>query len=410
MESSLDRKPGSDTVKDIRDQYHNLRIRLLEQIIGARMLTNNNDLGEEHERIWQQFIQNQLGPTFIVLRGGHILDHSGRRSDAQIDLIVVAAGASFITPGDSEGGKANVFIDDVIAAIMLTTNLTTDKLKSDWGKLQSLPDFTDKTKDHPNLEKDAWPLCYIFSSQSCPIDALRSKWEELAKTTTIKFLPQVLVSLDGGSMFSGAMAWPRPRYPGNYTQPDHVKIWSGLDTGMGIAWALLQIRGRLAAIEKRALGSIVRFAGLLDKAGMKEATPPTWSPRFNSMFRKHEIAGNISWGMSASFAHNRLALNSVRRAIPGTDGMTSRELYKPNIDPQTLDSPERDKHLRWFRYDITHTAGNFLALEEWEEIRSKENHRTRIAVFNIATGEEMISPEVKALQSVTDIQHFSGSV
>lgn len=402
MEEALARTPGSSTAKDIIDQYHNLRIRLLEQAYGARMLTNNNDLGEEHERIWQQFLQRQLGADFQVLRGGHILDHKDKRSIAQIDLIVVRAGATVVVPGDSEGGKANVFIDDVIAAIMLTTNLTTQKFKEDWGKLQSLPEFVDKAKDFPQLEKHAWPLCYVFSSQSCSIEALADVWVELVRAGMVKVVPQLVVSLDGGAMFSGAMTWPRPCYPGNYVQADQVHAWTGLDAGMGIAWPLLQMKGRLRVIENRAFGSIQRFKKLLDNAVVKPATPATWSPRFDTMFQMVEIAGKFSWGSVALFVHNRLQLRSLSREVPGKDRTIDIELYQPGVDLEKLDWRERSKYNRWFHYGVWQISGGLLALEEWENPRCKNSHRKRIAVFNVVTGVELEGAAIDALQDVAD--------
>lgn len=106
IEDSLERKPGKPGfISDTRAHYHNLRVRLLEQTLGARSLVLNSDLGDEHERIWQQFFERHLGPSFKILRGGHIYGYEGNRSSAQIDLIVVPAEAQIFIPGDSEGGK-----------------------------------------------------------------------------------------------------------------------------------------------------------------------------------------------------------------------------------------------------------------------------------------------------------------
>jgi hypothetical protein len=72
---------------EIRAHYHNMRLRLLEQMIGARMLALSSDLGDETERIWQQFLEQHLGPMFRVLRGGYICDHAGNKS-CQVEMIV----------------------------------------------------------------------------------------------------------------------------------------------------------------------------------------------------------------------------------------------------------------------------------------------------------------------------------
>jgi hypothetical protein len=160
IEASFERKPGKyGMAADTRAHYHNLRIRLLEQMLGARMLASNSDLGEEHERIWQQFLSRHLGPMFRVLRGGHICDHQGN-SSCQMDLLVVPADAQVFTPGDSDDGKAQVLVDQVVSAAMVTSNLTLDKMRSDREKSQSIPAFSELEQDHPALREHPWPLLY----------------------------------------------------------------------------------------------------------------------------------------------------------------------------------------------------------------------------------------------------------
>ncbi len=120
----------------VRNHFHNLRLLLLEQLLGARMLINNNDYGTESERVWQQFFQRELGPDFRVLHGGHILDYSGNNANAQIDILIVPSDAHVIAPSASDGGKVNVLCDQVIAAVMVTSNLSVAKLSDDWEKLK----------------------------------------------------------------------------------------------------------------------------------------------------------------------------------------------------------------------------------------------------------------------------------
>ena len=45
------------TALAVRNHFHNIRLLLLEQLLGARMLINNSDYGSEVERVWQQFFQ-----------------------------------------------------------------------------------------------------------------------------------------------------------------------------------------------------------------------------------------------------------------------------------------------------------------------------------------------------------------
>ena len=177
IEQSFQPKSGEfGFAAEVRTHYHNLRIRLLEQMLSARMLASSSDLGDECERIWQQFLERHLGPMFRVLRGGYICDHQGTKS-CQIDLIVVLADAQVFVPGDSEDGKAHALIDQIVAAIMVTANLTTKKLTDDWEKLQSLPRYLDFEKDYPQLNGHPWPLCYILAAQSDPTEELQKTWK-----------------------------------------------------------------------------------------------------------------------------------------------------------------------------------------------------------------------------------------
>lgn len=70
IEDSLTRKEGqAGLIADIRAHYHNLRIRLLEQSIGARMLVGPSDLGDEHERtIWVPRFEFSAGGTFAIMK------------------------------------------------------------------------------------------------------------------------------------------------------------------------------------------------------------------------------------------------------------------------------------------------------------------------------------------------------
>lgn len=406
IERSLKREPGkTGFVADTRAHYHNLRLRLLEQLLGARMLVLNSDLGDELERIWQQFLERHLGPNFKVLRGGHIYDHHGNRSDAQIDLIVTSVEAHVFVPGDSDGGNAYVLNDQIISAIMITSNLTAEKLKEDWRKLQSLPTFPDLEKDHPHLKGHPWPLCYILASQSDPVEELVKAWQDLCDEGATQVVPQLIIALDTGFFYSGVRRWPCPRFPGNYTEAKDVHAESGIYSGLGLAWLIAQHQGRLAAIKRQALGTITRFADLLNDSMMRpEGVPPTHSHRrFNTSFLPNEIAGVMQWGSCQSFAHNRLMLSSLKRTNSGTDRIY-QELFLPDVDPQQLRFANLHEGLRWVNYDVKHTVGLLVAVEEWLHHRSKKDHSKRIAVFNTATGEEVVGSVIEALQDVEQLE------
>ncbi len=67
IEQSFTLRPVQEKLKlktalAVRNHFHNLRLLLLEQILGARMLINNSDYGSEVERVSQQFLQRELGP------------------------------------------------------------------------------------------------------------------------------------------------------------------------------------------------------------------------------------------------------------------------------------------------------------------------------------------------------------
>ena len=219
------------------------------------MLLLNSDLGDENERIWQQFLERQLGPMFRVLRGGHICDHQGNVS-CQIDLIVVPADAQVFVPGDSEDGKAQVLIDQVISAIMVTSNLTAAKLTSDWRSFQTIPAFPEKEQDHPYLKGHPWPLCYMLAAQSDSAEDLQAAWQKICQEGVTQVVPQFVVTLDAGFLYCGLSRWPCPRFPGNYTEADHVYAETGIYAGLGLAWLLTQHQGRLAATQRRNLGAI----------------------------------------------------------------------------------------------------------------------------------------------------------
>ena len=213
IEASFAKQPGERGLRaDTRAHYHNLRIRLLEQLLGAWMLVLPSDRGHENEHIWQQFLERHLGPMFRVLTGGHICDHVGNVS-CQIDLIVVPANAHVFVPGDSDHGKAQVLVDQVISAIMVTANLTAAKLKSDWKSLQSIPAFPEMEKDHPYLKGHPWPLCYMLAAQSDPAEDLEKAWQEICREGMIQVVPQLVVTLDTGFLYCGLRKWPCPRGP-----------------------------------------------------------------------------------------------------------------------------------------------------------------------------------------------------
>lgn len=394
---------------ETRAHYHNLRLRLLEQLLGARMLAMNSDLGEETERVWIQFLERHLGPSLRVLRGGHICDHQGNKS-SQIDLIVVDADAQVFLPADSHDGKAHVLIDQVVAAVMITSNLTSEKLKKDWVNLQSIPSYTELVEDLPNFKDHPWPLTYILGAQSDPSERLKAAWKEMCKDGHLKVVPQFVITLDDGYLYGGWRRWPRPRYPGNYTEAGDVHSETGVFAGLGLAWLILQQKGRIAALQRRELKPITRYARLLDNASMKKAVPATWSKRFDISFLPREIGGVFEWGRISFFAHNRLYLMALSRNW--AEGKTVYETYlcKDGTDIGFLNHENHSDFLRWFRYPAALLTGRLLAVEEWINAESQEGHTCKVAVFDLATGMEIKCSFVDALTTLPDMEELETHV
>lgn len=59
--------------------------------------------------------------------------------------------------------------------------------------------------------------------------------------------------------------------------------------------------------------------------------------------------------------------------------------------------------LRWFRYPAALKKGRILAIEEWINAKSAEEHARRIAVFDLLTGNEIKSAFVDALTTLPDM-------
>jgi hypothetical protein len=399
IEASFVTKPGElGFVAEVRAHYHNLRLRLLEQMLGARMLALSSDLGDEAERIWQQFLERQLGPMFRVLRGGYICDHKGNKS-CQIDLIVVPADAQVFVPGDSEGGKAHVLSDQVISALMVTSNLTATKLREDWRKLQSLPQYIQQDDDYPHLKGHPWPLCYILAAQSDASSQLIDAWKHFGRDEIPSVVPQFVVTLDSGFFYCGLRKWPAPTFPSNYKTIDDLHYVSGIYAGLGLAWLITQVHGRLAAIQKQSIERVSRFAKMLDVAMLQDALPPTWSSRFWTMLRDSKLGGIMEWGSVEDWVHNGIQLQSLARLRDGAKTRGEVEVLQNGAIPSDRNW---QKYVRWFRYPAANVKGRLLAVEEWLNHKSKTGHNTRTVVFDIESGDEISGPAVDALESAYD--------
>lgn len=392
LEESLDRREGViGSWDETKAHFHDMRIRLLEQTIGARALMNSNDLGDENERVWLQFLERQLGSMFRVLRGGFILDYQGNRS-GQIDLLVTAADEHVMVPGDSEDGKAMVYVDQVISAIMVTSTLDSEKLRKDWLGLQKIPEHPAREKDFANshLRKEPWPLCYIVASQSDEPAGLVKTWETLCLENHTRLVPQLVMTLDSGFFYGGsnALVWPHPHTNSFDTEAANVGRQSGVHAGLGLGWILLQHQARLASVHRRQLAPIGRQCVQLSRATAVSATPATWS-RFNKSFEMCPIAGVLEWGPYGNQVHNRLRCRTM--FIRETESKWIH-FKVPDAEPEPTHGDWADwgqKNLRWFRRDESRLFGKWFFVEELLNRRSKAEHSRRVVIFNTVTGEEI---------------------
>jgi len=386
-------EPAKSLQGEIRAHFHSLRLRLLQQTRGARTHRNSNDLGDETELIFKEFFQRHLGKRIRVVKGGEIWDYKGNRS-GQIDLMIVPDDALMTTPGDTEDGKCNVFVDQVIAAVMVGANLTTSKLDSDWKALQKIPDYAGRSSDFPGLNDHPWPLCYIIGGRSDPIEKLEEKWVELCKEGHLTNVPQFVLSLDSGYSYSGSRRWPCPRYPGNYTEPDQVTSQTGIYSGLGLAWILLQVRGRMVFMEGRQVGVINRQQALLHNAMYSIAGSQSYGDRFaHSFVSMLELLGPIRWGGFSTHAHNRLSLHSL--------SVRGHQLYRSGPEPQAFSLTELASRTRLFEFPTHLISGKMIVFREILSYKRRETLKSRYVVFT-DEGEEIDTPQVADAKSLSD--------
>jgi hypothetical protein len=244
----------------------------------------------------------------------------------------------------------------------------------------------------------------MLAAQSAPERELGKAWERLCNEGKTKVIPQFIASLEMGFLYCGLRKWPCPRFPSNYTEADDVHAETGSYAGLGLAWILTQHQGRLAAARRQSLGAIHRFARLLDDAMLRESTPPTYSPRFHPAFSGlRPITGVMGWGGVLCYAHNGLHLCSLSRSRDGEKAWWHHEYLRSDVDPASLDTASARDAVRWFRYSKEFTAGQHLAVEEWIDHSSREDHRSRIAVFDITDGREMTGPLIDGMEKVSDL-------
>jgi hypothetical protein len=288
------------------------RMRLLEQVRGARLLQNNSDLGDEVEKIIAEYLSANLESDLLVVRGGHIFDLKGNRSD-QMDVIVVPAWTLPMCPSDTSQGRVNVLVDQVIAAISVKSTLTPGTFEDAWKEIQSIPLYEERDKDHPRLagSKHAWPLCFIVGANSSALDEIDRKWDELIQKGQCHQL-QLFLSLERGYRIAGNFSWPvilqnREDRKGSFNGGED------LQAGLGLGWMSAGISARSAVITNKSIASFWRMRNVLNEAGILTGCGcPTYSPKYNTFgFHGLGIVGPLKWGPLGKWLHNRLDVSSV---------------------------------------------------------------------------------------------------
>ncbi len=370
-----------------RTHYDIQRMRLLEQIKGAKLLQNNNDLGDEVEKIFLQYLEENLDNDCRVVRGGHIFDENNNRS-SQMDIIVIPSKSLSMCPSATQDGKFNVMIDQVIAAFSVKSTLNKKSFEGAWNDIQSIPIFKDKEINYPSIKdsRHSWPLCFIISGNSIQLNLLNNKWEELIDKGQIHQL-QLFLSLDRGYSIAGNSSWPlinfSEEYKGSFRADD------GLQAGVGLGWILATISARSAVLSNRPLKQFSKIHKLLSDATMKTGCG---SPSFSlKNYNQHRGMGipikdckNIRWGnQTGMHLHNNLFVCPLI--------INEKRLINKQISLSEKDSIYWDKEpfeSRWFEIRSQKLQKNILTLKEWSKEKDG-SYSSKILSFNCLTGEEI---------------------
>jgi hypothetical protein len=385
--------------KQLRAQFNNFRIGLLEQVVGARFLENNSDLGEETERILVQYLQRRLGNSVRILRGGHLYDYDGSRSD-QIDIIITPANALGLCPADTGDGKYNVMLDQVIAVISVTATLTSASFRDRADALRRLPHFKEKETRYPGLKEQFWPLSFIIGAECDNLDELRKAWEEIGSPNTG---PNMIIALDSGYIRQEVLRFKDG--PGGATEEHHqLSTSEGIYAGLGLAWLEMHVVARNAWLTNQQVDWLPPLWQHV--RDLERTEVPLYDCRREPMLLAHKtIHGVIRWGRTARSVHNRLFVTTILTRAEGTiKERTLLDKTKP-CERHTIFDYEFEP--RWFRENVFAVNGDFCALEEWIEPRDRNNHQRRIAVFDGRTGEEVTGRVTRSLLECAEIEQLN---
>jgi len=377
--------------RQLRAQFNNFRLALLEQVTGARFLENNANLGEEVERIMVQYLHRRLGNSVRILRGGHIYDYENSRSD-QIDIIITPSNALGFCPADTSDGKHNVMIDQVIAAISVTSRLTPEKLRKRLEELQRIPLFKQKAESYLGLKDQPWPLCYIVGAECEDLDQLEKVWREVGSSEKP---PVMILLLDSGYIMQRT-------FHAHDGEPFHqLASRGGIYAGLGLGWIEIQIAARNTWLTNQRADWIGRVQKQLLDLELSEL--PVSDPKREPWgWGNRSLHGVLRWGVTGKWVHNRLFVTSIL-------ARESLSIVEATLLDSTKAFPTdgiRDYKFepRWFKQGVHAINGNFCALEEWIDPRDREKRRRRIAVFDSQTGDDVTSQMTQSLAECSEIE------
>jgi hypothetical protein len=393
-------KQNDSYPQNLRAQFNNFRIGLLEQVTGARFLENNSDLGEEVERILTQYLQRRLGNSVRIVRGGHIYDYDGNRSD-QIDIIITPANALGFCPADTGDGKYNVMIDQVIAAISVTSRLTPERFRERMEGLQKTPQFQQKAKTYPGLKDTIWPLSYVVGAECDDFAAIHKLWDEIGDGDKA---PEMVLLLDSGYIIKQTYLLP-PEEGGRPERHVQFSRRDGIHAGLGLAWLEIQIAVRNWWMTNQQAVWLTPLQEQLRK--LETSEPIIHDPKREPMFwwGADPIHGVIRGGRSGRWAHNRLFVTTI--LVGKEDSVTAATLKDLSRPIPKTPFFEYGFEPRWFKLDAREVNGDYCALEEWVDPQDPEKHQRQISVFDSRTGEDVTTRLSRPLSDCSAIKQLN---
>jgi len=387
-----------DYPHQIRAQYNNFRLALLEQTVGARFLANNTDLGDETERILLQYFERRFGQSVRVLRGGHIFDYANNRSP-QIDIIITPANALGYCPADTGDGKYNVMVDQVLAAISVTATLSAATLRERISQLQKIPRLDASAQDFARSESTKWPLCYIIGADSDVVESLTQAWREFGSLDDLPL--EMILMLDSG--YIRQRSFVDASDPGNPIKHEQLREGCGIRAGLGLALLEAQIAKRNCVWTNQASGWVDRRIKQITDLEFRDPDP-TWDSKREGLIRRGPIRGVLSWGFVGMTVHNRLPLNSLCTKIPPLPNNVLLDRNKPRPRGGWLNL--FDFEPRWFKAGVSSINGDYCTLEEWIDSTEQQKARRQIVVFDIHSGAEVTDRLPRPLNECADIQEL----